>query len=61
MSSMREIVKEVAHILMKHGVAVKQVGEFPAALCVGQISMNEQVSGPDKAGGLHQLFHWDSR
>ena len=59
-SSMREIVKEVAHILMEHGVAVEQVGEFPVALCVGQISVDEQISGPDKAGGLHQLFHRDS-
>ena len=46
--------------LMEHGVAVEQVGEFPVALCVGQISVDEQISGPDKAGGLHQLFHRDS-
>ena len=67
MSSMREIVKEVAHILMEHGVAVEQVGEFPVALCVGQISVDaddevarSMASNPRTAigqvGPLHYAF-----
>ena len=60
MSSAREMVEEMAHILMEQRVHVQQFGKLPALHLRGQSSVHEEVSDLHKGGGLDQIFNGNS-